>query len=107
MEESTTYAVHCSHGRQGKMAPYALRPHGLRSPCQAYGRKAVGLVEVWPGPRQRMIAEIVLAADNVGIHALDTHWHHCPRDQEAGAPGCPRRHSRLKGHLWCPVLVGH
>src|SRR5262249_15154233 len=102
------------------MAPHTLRLHGLRSgatasawksgsrygpisglqalPCQAYGRKAVGLVEVWPGSRQRTVAEIVLAADDVGIHALDTHWHHRPWYQEAGAPGYPRRHSRLKGH---------
>ncbi len=51
MEEATVYRMHRAHGREGKMAPHALRLHGLRSPCQAYGRKALRLVEVWPGPR--------------------------------------------------------
>src|SRR6266571_5434258 len=73
MEEATVYRMHRAHGREGKMAPHTLRLHGLRSPCQAYGRKALRLVEVWPGPGQRMVAEVLLVANHVSIHALRAH----------------------------------
>src|SRR5215510_4725674 len=88
------------------MAPHALWLHGLRSLCQAYGRKAVRPVEVWPGTRQGMVTEVMLAADDVSIHALDTHRHYAPREQNAGAPRYPRRHTRLEGHLWFQRLIG-
>src|SRR5262245_22648601 len=110
------------------MVPYVLWLHGLLSgatasawrssrrygpiaglqslPCQAYGRKAIRLVEVWPGPGQVMVTEVMPAADDVSIHALDPRRYHAPRYQNAGAPGCPRRHTRLKGHLWRQCLIG-
>src|SRR6266581_2689520 len=53
-----------------------------------------------------MVTEVLLAADDVSIHALHAHRHHPPRYQNAGAPGCPRRPARLKGHLWCQRFVG-
>src|SRR5439155_17735369 len=106
MQESTAGRVHRAHRREGKVAPPALRLHSLRSPWQAYGRKTVGLVEVWLRSWQRMITEVMLAANDIRIDALDTHWHQRPWYQDAGTPDCTRSHTRLKSHVWCQRCVG-
>src|SRR5262245_27636970 len=53
-----------------------------------------------------MVTEVMPMADDISIHALDTHRHHAPWNQHAGAPGCPMCRTRLKDHLWCQRLIG-
>src|SRR5215471_21371138 len=61
--------------------------HSSGSARKTHTRKTLRLVEIQPGTREGMIAQVVMAADDIGVHALNVHGHHRPGNQDTGTPG--------------------
>src|SRR5262245_48046041 len=87
MQQSTFHRRHGAYGRQGKMLYYDLRPHSSVSALKTHIGKTLWLMEIRLGTREGMIAQVVTAADDIGVHALNMHGDHRPGNQDAGTPG--------------------
>jgi hypothetical protein len=106
MEQATPHRRHGTHSRKDKMLYYDLQLHSSGSALEMRPRKTLRLMEVRPGARQGMITEIVITADDTGIHALHGHGHHGPGNQHAGAPGWLPLQAWLEGQTRDKRFVG-
>jgi hypothetical protein len=106
MQQSTPYRRHGAYGRQGKMLYHDLRLHSSGSALKTHRGKALWLVEIRLGTREGIIAEGVMAADDISVHPLNVHGHHRPGNQDAGTPGWLPFQTRREGHTWDKRFVG-
>ena len=88
------------------MLYYDLRPHSSVSALKTRIGKAFRLMEIRRGTREGMIAQVVVAADDIGVHALNTHGYHRPGNQDAGTPDRLPLQTWLEGHPRDKRFVG-
>src|SRR5215813_573922 len=62
---SASHRRHGAYGRQGKMLYYDLWPHSSVSALKTHIGKTLWLVEIRLRTRERMIAQVVVAADDI------------------------------------------
>ena len=86
MQQSTPHRRHGAYGRQGKMLYHDLRLHSSGSALKTHIGKALRLVEIWLGAWEGMIAQVVVAANDIGVHTLNRHGYHRPGNEDAGTP---------------------
>ena len=65
------------------MLYYNLRLHSSGSTLKTHMGKALRLVEIRLGTREGMIAQVVMAANDIGVHTLNMHGYHRQGNQDA------------------------
>src|SRR5215475_1813488 len=98
MQQATPNRRHCAYGWQGKMLYHDLRLYSSGSVCKAHIGKALRLVEIRLRTRERVIAQVVMAADDIGVHTLNMHGYHRPGNQDTGTPGRLPLQTWFEGH---------
>ena len=88
------------------MLYHDLRLHSSGSALKTHIGKALRLVEIRLGTREGMIAQAVMAADDISVHTLNVHGHHRPWNQDAGTPGWLPLLTRREGHPRDKCFVG-
>src|SRR5215510_6365628 len=98
------------------MLYHDLRLHSSGSALKTHMGKALWLVEIRLGPREGIIAQVVVAADDISVHTLNVHGHHKPGDQDARTPGWlpfqtrrggqtrDKRFVGIPAHTWCSKI---
>src|SRR5215467_8584575 len=69
------------------MLCHELWLHSSGSARKTHTGKTLRLVEIRLVTREGMIAQVVMAANDIGVHALHMHGHHRPGNQDTGTPG--------------------
>src|SRR5262245_1557068 len=88
------------------MLYHSLWLHSSGSGLKTHMGKTPWLVEIWPGSREGMIAQVMVAANDIGVHTLNGHGHHRPGNQDTGTPGRLPLQTRLEGHPRDKRFVG-
>jgi hypothetical protein len=88
------------------MLYHDLRLHSSGSALKTHRGKALRLVEIRLGTREGMIAQIVLAAYNIGVYTLNVHGHHRPGNQDTSTPSRRPLRTWLEGQTRDKRFVG-
>jgi hypothetical protein len=88
------------------MLYHDLRLHNSGSALKIHIGKALRLVEIRLGTREGMIAQVVVAANDIGVHTLNTHGYHRPGNQDAGTPDWLSLQTWREGHTRDKCFIG-
>src|SRR5207248_10642966 len=80
--------------------------HSSGSALKTYLGKTPRLVEIWLGTREGMIAQVVMAANDIGVHTLNMFGYHKPGNQDAGTPSRRPLQTWLESHARVKRFVG-